>query len=149
MPSKKILYATDYSESSKAALPFAVALARQIGATLLIAHVSEREQFPVGELFDEEREPDQDELRELNAVVPADSGVRCEHHLLYGEPGSAEVTKPADVLVEFAKKKHVEAIVLGTHGRSGVAHLLMGSVAEAVLRHASCPVISIRQPGLK
>lgn len=149
MTTKKILYATDYSESGKAALPLAAALARQTGATLLIAHVSEEEPYPVGELFDESRESDEAELKTLKAVVPADTSVKCEHRLLYGEPGSTEVTDPAKVLVDFAKSENVEAIVLGTHGRTGLAHLLMGSVAESVLRHASCPVIAVKQPGAK
>jgi len=54
MATKEILFATDYSEASKAALPLAASLALQSGATLLIAHVSEREQYPVGELFDDD-----------------------------------------------------------------------------------------------
>ena len=58
---------------------------------------------------------------------------------------SAETTKPAKVLVDFANKQNVDMIVLGTHGRSGLEHLLMGSVAEYVVRHADCPVVTVRQ----
>ncbi len=145
MSTKKILYATDYSESSRVALPLAVALAHQIGATLLIVHVSEHKQIQVGGLFQERREPDEEETRALNAVVPADTRVRCGHRLLFGGPGSSA----AKVLVDFANQEKVELIVLGTRGRSGVSHLLLGSVAESVLRHASCPVITVRQPSPK
>lgn len=78
--------------------------------------------------------------------VPLNASVNCVHQLLYGEPGSVEITKPAEVIVKFAQEQDVDAIVLGTHGRSGLSHLLMGSVAEAVVRHADCPVVTIRQP---
>jgi universal stress protein A len=144
MATKKILYATDYSQASKAALPIATCLAREAGATLLIAHVSEHEQYPVGELFDEEPEPDEEELRALKAVVPDDPRVKYEHRLLYGPPGSAETVKPADALLRLAEKERPAGIVIGTHGRSGLAHMLMGSVAESVTRRADCPVVIIR-----
>ena len=146
MSAKRILYATDYSDASKAALPFAASLALQSGATLVIAHVSEHEQYPVGELFDEEPEPDEDEQRTLQAVRPADPGVKYEHRLLYGPPGSTETVHPAHELLRLAEEECPEAIVIATHGRSGLVHLLMGSVAEAVMRCASCPVIVIKRP---
>jgi universal stress protein A len=146
MATKKILYATDLSEASKAALPLAACLAHQAGATLLIAYVSDHEQYPVGELFDEEPEPDEEELGALKAVVPEDPRVKYEHRLLYGPPGSAETVKPADELLRLAAQECPEAIVIGTHGRSGLAHLLMGSVAESVTRRAKCPVIVVKQP---
>ena len=60
-------------------------------------------------------------------------------------PGSVKITKPADVIVQFANAHNVDMIVLGTHGRTGLLHLLMGSVAESVMRQADCPVITIRQ----
>ena len=145
MAAKQILYATDYSPASLHALQFATWLAHCTGSKLLIVHVSDSEQYPVGELFNEQPEPDGQELTKLKAVVPDDPTIACEHYLLYGEPGSAKITKPADVIVRFANTHRVDMIVLGTHGRTGLLHLLMGSVAESVIRHACCPVISIRQ----
>jgi universal stress protein A len=145
MAAKQILYATDYSPASLHALQFATWLAHCTGSKLLIVHVSDSEQYPVGELFNEQPEPDGQELTKLKAVVPDDPTIACEHYLLYGEPGSAKTTKPADVIVRFANTHKVDMIVLGTHGRTGLLHLLMGSVAESVIRHACCPVISIRQ----
>ncbi len=145
MNSNKIVFATDYSEASQHALQYATWLAKSAGSHLYIVHVSEHEQFPVGELFDEEPEPDTNELKRLKAVVPAQQDVRYEHRLLYGEPGSAEVTKPAEVIVKFANQENADTIVLGTHGRSGFGHVLMGSVAEAVLREAPCPVVTVRE----
>lgn len=146
MAMKKILFATDYSEASKAALPLATTLAHQNNAMLLIAHVSDREQYPVGELFDEEAEPNEEDLSALKAVIPDDPRVNYEHRLLYGKVGSTETVKPADAILRMAEKEQVGAIVLGMHGRSRLARLLMGSVAEAVVRRASCPVIIIKHP---
>jgi len=145
MTETKIVYATDYSEASQHALQYATWLAQCTKGQLYIVHVSEYEQYPVGELFDEEQGPDSQELDRLRSVAPEDSSIHCEHRLLYGEPGSAEITHPAKVIVDFAKEKNVDMIVLGTHGRSGFGHVLMGSVAEAVVRHAHCPVVTVRQ----
>jgi nucleotide-binding universal stress UspA family protein len=146
MAAKKILCATDYSKASKAALVLATSLARQSGATLLIAHVSERGQYPVGELFDDTPQPDEEEYKELKAVVPTDPQVKFEHRLLYGPPGSAEIAKPADEILKLAEKENVEMIVIGMQGRSALAELLMGSVAESLLHRACCPVVTVKQP---
>jgi nucleotide-binding universal stress UspA family protein len=143
---KKILFATDYSPGSDQVLKLVTTLARAEDATVLIAHVSMAEKTPVGELFDEEPEPNPAELQRLKAVVPPDPEVSFEHRLLYGEPGSVEVTKPADELIKLAKRDKVDMIVLGTHGRTGLRHLLMGSVAESLIRHAPCPVVSVKFP---
>ena len=101
---KKILFATDYSASTPHALTYAASLARDTGATLLVAHVSELEQQPVGELFDEDPQPSDEELAELRAIKPPDPRIACEHRLLYGEP--------AEQIVELADQEHVEAIVI-------------------------------------
>jgi len=146
MAERKILFATDYSEVSDQAFRVAVSLAREEDALLLIAHVSEEEEYPVGELFDEKPEPSPSEIERLQAVVPPGPKVRFKHQLLYGEPGSVETTKPAVEIVKLAKQEDVGKIVLGTHGRTGLSHLLMGSVAEAVVRQAPCPVVTVKQP---
>jgi nucleotide-binding universal stress UspA family protein len=146
MAMTKIIFATDYSEASRHALTFATSLARDTGATLLIAHVTDREAYPVGELFDEQEAPDPAEMRELTAVKPADPQVPCEHRLVHGPPGSSETVRPAEEIVRLAREEQADAIVLGTHGRSGLRHLLMGSVAEEVVRNAECPVMTVRQP---
>jgi universal stress protein A len=136
MSTRKILFATDYSQASCDALNYAASLARERGATLLITHVSRLEEYPVGELFDEEPRPSDAELDELSAVTVPDPRVRCDHRLLHGDPGRQ--------IVELAKQENVETIVMGTHGRSGLGRLVTGSVAEAVLRDAPCAVIAYR-----
>jgi nucleotide-binding universal stress UspA family protein len=146
MEMKKLLFATDYSEASRRSLQFATSLARDTGAVLLIAHVSDREPCPVGEHFDEEPQPNPTEIHDLKAIVPTDPRVKFEHRLLYGEPGSATIVKPAEAIMKLATEEQVDAIVLGTHGRSGLSRLLMGSVAESVIRNAPCPVVTIKYP---
>ena len=73
----------------------------------------------------------------LKNVCPHDSDISFEHRLVMGDPASE--------IVRVAKEEHPELIVLGTHGRTGLSRILMGSVAEAVVRHAPCPVLIYRQ----
>lgn len=136
--SKTILFATEYSESAGHALTYAASLARDLGANLLIVHVSELEEYPVGELFDEEPLPGDEELAKLKALAPPDLRVVCEYRLLHGDP--------ADEIVKLADAQRAEAIVIGTHDRSRLARLLTGGTAEKLLRTAHCPVIVHRAP---
>jgi nucleotide-binding universal stress UspA family protein len=76
--------------------------------------------------------------RMLGNVVPTDHNVPFEHRLLVGEPATA--------IVEDAEKEGADLIVMGTHGRTGLSRLLMGSVAEAVVRRAKCPVLTVKHP---
>lgn len=133
---KKILFATDYSQAAHGALTYAASLARDAGAVLLVAHVSQLEQLPVGEIFDEEPQPSDEALAKLRAIKPPDPRIACEHRLLHGDP--------AEEIVKLADQEGVEAIVIGTHDRSRLARLLGGRVAENLLRAAHCPVIAYR-----
>lgn len=136
---KTILFPTDFSHTGDAALQLAKVLARDTGAKLLIVHVEEPPMvYAEGGMYYGAVEPDKEQLEKmLREVVPGD-GIACEHRLVMGNP--------ADALVEVAKEEHADMIVMGTHGRTGLSRLLMGSVAEAVVRHASCPVVTYRQP---
>jgi universal stress protein A len=144
--SATILYPTDYSPGSREILKLATAIARDKNARLLIAHVTMLEKTPVGELFDDEPEPDPAELDRLKEVLPPDPGVPFEHRLVYGEPGSVETTRASDAIVKLAEQEKVNTIVMGTHGRTGLANVLMGSVAEAVHRNAPCTVVAVKLP---
>jgi nucleotide-binding universal stress UspA family protein len=139
---KKVLYATDYSEPSQYALHVAESLARDGDARLLIVHVSETEASPVGELFDEDPEPSPTEVARLNAVVPRDAGVSCEHRLICPAPASENV-HIADEIIQLAEQEGADVIVIGTHGRTGLSRLLAGGVAESVMRRATCAVITV------
>lgn len=139
MNAKKILFPTDFSSCSDAGLEHATTLARESGATLLIVHVAEPPAaYGGGEMYYGVPEPDTKALAKmLEAVVPTDPSVRYEHRLLSGDP--------ANEVVELAKEENVDLIVIGTHGRTGLRRLLMGSVAEAIVRRANCPVFTFKQ----
>ncbi|MFM9195698.1 MAG: universal stress protein, partial [Planctomycetia bacterium] len=123
-----ILVPTDFSTASDAALPHAEALAKQKSASLLILHVEEPPlAYGAGELYYGLPEPSSERiLKMLEEVKPSDPAVPCTHRLTIGDP--------AGEIVRIATEEGAEMIVLGTHGRSGVTRMLMGSVAEAVVR---------------
>lgn len=137
---KKILFPTDFSHSGDAALAYATSLARDMGATLLIVHVEEPPAaYGGGELYYGVPEPADEELRRmLGEVLPTDPAVPHEHRLVNGDPATA--------IVNLAEMEGADLIVMGTHGRTGFSRLLMGSVAELVVRRAQCPVLTIKQP---
>ncbi len=140
MKANKILFPTDFSHSSDAAFSLATSLARDLGATLLIAHAEEPPMaYGGGELYYGLPDPALDDLqRMLDELVPPDGSVRCERRLVTGEPATA--------IVRLAEDEEVDLIVMGTHGRTGLSRLLMGSVAEAIVRRATCPVLTFKQP---
>lgn len=140
MQAKKILFPTDFSTSSDAALKYATTLAKERGAKLSIVHVEEPPAaYGGGEMYYGLPDPDVAALKKmLEAIQPTDPLVPFEHRLVTG--------LPAREIVELAKEEGVDLIVMGTHGRTGLGRLLMGSVAEAVVRRAPCPVLTFKEP---
>src|SRR6187402_2318251 len=138
MNAPKVLYPTDFSTTGQTALEMATSLARDRGATLVIMHVEEPPMaYGGGELYYGLDEPNREELkRMLSEVRPTDPSVSYEHHLLMGSPATA--------IVFLAERENVDMIVLPTHGRTGLLRLLMGSVAEEVVRKAKCPVLTVK-----
>lgn len=137
MSSKKILFPTDFSTISDAGLEFATALARDMDGDLLIVHVLEEPAIYAGEFYYGNAEPDVDAvLKMLHAVHPTDTDVAFEHRLLRGDAAKA--------ICEEAKRANADLIIMGTHGRTGLGRLLMGSVAEYVVRKSPCPVMTLR-----
>ena len=134
----KILFPTDFSTLGQTALEMATDLAKQRGAKLVIVHVEEPPMaYGGGELYYGIEEPDRNELKKmLAAVLPTDPAVGYEHRLMIGNPATA--------IVHLAEQEHVDMIVLPTHGRTGLFRLLMGSVAEEVVRKAKCPVLTVK-----
>lgn len=141
---KKILHPTDLSECSWPALRLASSLANDHKAKLLIAYVLEAPQPvaaggaaaavpPPGADF-VGREDDLE--KELTQRAPSLPNVDYECRVAYGHA--------AEAIVRLAEEEQVDLIVMGTHGRTGLGRLLMGSVAEHVLRHAGCPVVTVR-----
>lgn len=140
MNQRKILFPTDFSHTGDAALEHASSLARERGATLLIIHVEEPPAaYGGGEMYYGLPDPATEDLqRMLSEVRPVDPRIPHEHRLLTGDP--------AATIVRAAEEEDAELIVMGTHGRTGLMRLLMGSVAEAVVRRAPCPVLTVKQP---
>jgi nucleotide-binding universal stress UspA family protein len=143
LPIHTILHPTDFSERSQCALRLAAALARDYGARLIVLHVTAPPVAVYGEVAvlpagDEDNTRLEGELRQIR--VP-DRNVRLEHQLQTGDP----VTE----ILAVAESASADLIVMGTHGRTGLARLLMGSVAEHVLRQARCPVLTVRTPFLE
>ena len=137
---KKILFSTDFSHTGDAALAMATALARDSGATILIVHVEEPPAaYGNGEMYYGMMETATEELKiMLKDVVPKDPNVAFEHRLISGDPATA--------ISRLAESEGVDMIILGTHGRTGLMRAVMGSVAEAIVRHAACPVLTFKQP---
>jgi universal stress protein A len=139
MKAKKILYPTDFSPISEEALAYAASLAHDCGAELLIVHVRENPPaYVVGDMMaygsDSDATPQLKQL--LASSVPRAVSVDFRHVLVSGTP--------AEEIVRLAKEENVDLIVMATHGRTGLTHLLMGSVAEAVVRRSPCPVLAYK-----
>ena len=139
MSDKKILFATDFSASTEPGLRKAEVLAKALGATLVVLHVEEPMLSYFGESYRGPPEPTTETLdKMLHELTPIDETVRVEYRLKKGDP--------ANRIVETAAEEDAEMIVMGTHGRSGFVRYLLGSVAESVIRHATCPVLTYRIP---
>lgn len=137
---RRILHPTDFSDSSQTAFELACALARDYDAELVVCHVEPWPAVPVVEgiaLDLPVEDPDADVSR-LADVRPEDPAVRVVRRLRRGEPAAEILTVAADVAADL--------IVMGTHGRGGLSRLVLGSVAESVMRKAPCPVLTARAP---
>jgi nucleotide-binding universal stress UspA family protein len=138
MKYKKILFPTDLSPASQEALQYAASLARDSNALLIILHVEESPlaYADVEIYFAQPYYPNPKIRSMLEAVIPPGEGVRHEHRLVMGVAG--------DEIVRLAAEEGVDLIVMSSHGRTGLGRVLMGSVAETVMRQASCPVLILK-----
>jgi nucleotide-binding universal stress UspA family protein len=134
-----VLCPTDFSPFAQAALPIACSLARDYGAKLTLLHVRPNPVTVAGEfgtIPPEPSEPDETLKARMRQYVPANFTGVVEYVIQDGDA--------AEEILKIAQGRHCDLIVLGTHGRSGLRRLLVGSVAEAVLRKALCPVLTIK-----
>jgi nucleotide-binding universal stress UspA family protein len=129
-----ILHPTDYSDQSKNALNIACALTRDYGSRLVLLHVA---MMPFTDRYEiaSPESVQKYETEQLNKLELPIHTVRAERRCVVGDPASE--------ILRVAKEIQADMIVLGTHGRTGVKRLLMGSVAEQVLRKAPCMVLTI------
>ena len=146
MEIKKVLFATDFSEGSSHALPYAVDIARQYGAKLYFVHVlydvAKTAGWYVPHISIDEMYGDmvKSAKAELEKIFIDDlRGFKdLEHVVLKGIP--------YEEISRFAADNKIDLIVLGTHGRKGIDRMLFGSTAEQIVRNAPCPVLSVRLP---
>jgi nucleotide-binding universal stress UspA family protein len=134
---RTIVHPTDFSAWSEEAFEVACSLARDYDAQLFILHVASLPDMAFGETPEADHPGPSAQLHHIEAT---DAGVRVRHRLVEGEP--------AGQIVQFADEVQADLIIMGTHGRTGVRRLLLGSVAEHVLRRALCPVLTITIPDL-
>jgi nucleotide-binding universal stress UspA family protein len=142
MPAHHVLVPIDFSPDADYALEYAMRLARILQAKLTLLHVIEPlvvgsvEAMPYTFLQDLE-----DKITE--AMIPyhervTAAGLSCDYTIVHGVP--------FQVIIDTARTDHIDLIIMGTHGRTGLRHVLIGSVAERVVRLAPCPVLVVRLP---
>lgn len=141
---RSILFPTDFSEYNDAALKLASTLAAEAQAKIYIIHVHDVQSLSaaMGEVAYMDAQTWHEQLREaemrLASVVPSAPGVDCERECLTGSP--------LVEILNFAESHDIDLIVMASHGRTGLSRLLMGSIAEGVMRKATCPVLIVKQP---
>ena len=143
-PITRILVATDFSPTADAALAQARALAEALGASLHLLHVFEDPYTTAPEVY-AVLPPDFREHALREAARQLDERLGRQEKREFGGTTNVVVGSPARDIVRFAAEDSIDLIVVGTHGRSGIAHLLLGSVAERVVRTAPCMVLTVRE----
>ena len=138
-----LLVPVDFSASSHQALESAIDLSRRFGSRLTLVHVHETPAYVyggmtfatadlLGPIEEAAREHLDKTLREVQAVIPAAKAILRR--------GTAAVE-----ILEVIEEQHPDLVVMGTHGRTGVSHALLGSVAERIVRFSTTPVLTIRE----
>jgi nucleotide-binding universal stress UspA family protein len=146
MAVKRILVPVDFSEDSLKALAYARDLVKPFGAEVVVVHVVEPIYYAapadmymtspnLATLLDEQQKLARQQLARIARDLEK-TGLRVRAVLKTGSP--------AQVIIDTAKSAAVDLIVMATHGRTGLSHLFMGSVAEKVVRTAACPVLTVR-----
>jgi nucleotide-binding universal stress UspA family protein len=138
-----ILCPTDFSDNSAVALRIARDLAAQNQGVLIVLHVADS-LGPEGlSLVEAETqlqpEGHVNQLRHaLHRMAPREPGLETRHLLREGDPAGA--------IEQVVREQHCDLVVLGTHGRTGLDHLLMGSIAERIIRRCPCPALVVKYP---
>jgi len=145
---RSILLPTDFSDCANFALPYAAGIARATGASLLAVHVVETvvpavgysgmsEPLPIADISEQLEESAE---REMPRVAEREEcvGLNVEEMIVHGDA--------ATEIVRVARERRVDLIVISSHGRTGLGRILFGSTAEAVVRHATCPVLVVKPP---
>jgi nucleotide-binding universal stress UspA family protein len=143
---EKILMPTDFSPTSQRAFEYAAAMAQRFGASLHVLHVVAYPMEVAGwpeaywiELTGLRQRLREDAEKQIAALAASVKGIATTTEVVDGNP--------ARMITKAAKDRGCQLIVMGTHGHGGVAHLLLGSVAERVVRTAPCPVLTVSTAG--
>ena len=144
IPIHRILVPTDFSEPAHAALKWATTLAKEFDSKLYLLHVvpepyaypwgTELSSLPLNEILTQSEEAARQRLGEL----AVETGLPADRLAI-----SAVVGTPVDQVIALVKEEKIDLVVLGTHGRGPVGHLLLGSVAERVVRRSPVPVLTV------
>lgn len=139
---RNVLFATDFSETSEAALPYAAAICRRFGSTLHTAHVLSDagllmmtggvDYVSMGTIYEDALAEAREKMEHISDRV---EGIPHRNHVRHGQ-----VWKNLAGVID---ENEIDLVVVGTHGRTGLGKLLLGSVAEDILRHAACPVLTV------
>ncbi len=147
MSFSRILVPVDYSDHCRTALDYALFLAKPLGAAVDIVHIWDRPEYvpdmtvvgkegaPARSLVDMIRENAEAEMTDFLGKVKTPEGVTITHHLESGEPAST--------ILSTAERTGADLVVIGTHGRTGVRYLLLGSIAEKLVRMCTTPVLTV------
>ena len=147
---KNILVPTDFSEFSRLALDYAITIAQTFKASIILIHVTPEKELDSIRQISPYLEPgrieellkgrESEDKKRLNEFIPPEKkeGIKTE--------AIHRVGTPFLEIIKVAKEKEGDLIVMATHGRSGLSHIIFGSVAEKVVRKSTCPVLSIRPP---
>lgn len=147
---KKILVPTDFSDGSRTAFQYAFALAQKIGASIDIAHICEHSPYIYAET---QLNKPGDAPQSLQSYLEKETNLHMKNFLKHLPQNNQVAVKdyviygnPYEQIVKMSKEGSFDLIVMGTHGRTGLSHILLGSVAEKVVRYAECPVLTVRHP---
>jgi nucleotide-binding universal stress UspA family protein len=141
-----ILAPVDFSSGSKTAVEYAAALAKALRSTITLFHVYHKSDLMSGIVPGADPWADdktnqaiaRTELEKMRVETERSSGVEVRAIVVSGSP--------AEQIVSYASRGAFDLVVMGTHGRTGIQRFLMGSVAETVVRHARCPILTIHLP---
>jgi len=147
MDLKKILVPCDFSSYAEHAFAWAVRLAQQANAEIILIYA-----VPIFAHLSYTEVPILVDIPKVEAELVAEGEKQLRKFLTEHNTGNVRVVPrsmlgdPFSVICRVAEEEHVDLIVLGSHGRTGLSHVLLGSVAERVVRHAPCPVLVARLP---
>lgn len=145
---KQILVATDFGDASEVAFSYGRELARSFGGTLHVVHVVDllAARIPMAQGHGYDINSLQAQLdsaaREALARLVSDE----DREKLRAKEEVIAALNPADAIVSYADEHRIDIIIIGTQGRSGLSRLMVGSVAERVVRFSPCPVLTVRHP---